>query len=105
MAVFGHTLLVPDCDDVFRWLEEHAGTSLVRKMGYHSLLGWTMKIAFDDPDVSTKFAKDWDAYNYDRIYADRKKAFEEITALPGDERTAAYQAWKAWVVPHDPQPE
>lgn len=53
-------LLVADPVPVFRWLAEHTD-AIVRKMAYHTVAGWHVKVVLDGKDACTAFRSRWSA--------------------------------------------
>lgn len=61
MTVTRFDLLVADPVPVFVWLRDTCRTAVVRKMAYHTVAGWHMKIVLDDPQACAAFSERWSA--------------------------------------------
>ncbi len=59
MAVQRFDLLVHDPVPVFSWIAAHCSSAVVRKIAYHTVAGWHMKITLGNEDASAAFRRRW----------------------------------------------
>ena len=60
VAMFRFDLIVDDTTPVFDWLENKIPSDhIIRKIGYKTIIGWRMKIAFSDFNAAEQFHTRW----------------------------------------------
>ena len=60
MAVYRVDLLIADPGPVFQWIEDNVPKGfVVRKIAYHTLKGWYMKVVFKRQSDAELFHRQW----------------------------------------------
>jgi hypothetical protein len=59
MPVFRVDVLVENPDAVFEWIAENFNDGVVRKIAYHTVKGWFVKVVFKRQADAEKFHRQW----------------------------------------------